>query len=89
MWPIDIFSVARDEFKESPREKQCTIFYPSSIASTTTVAWLILLVHIMITSNIEKKACRIFFCLNPNFGKSIGQGGCMVGKSFVYALLDW
>ena len=32
---------------------------------------------------------KILFCLNPNFDHSIGRGGCIVGQSFVYALLDW
>ena len=32
---------------------------------------------------------KVLFCLNPNFGKSVGRGGCLVGRSYVYALLDW
>ncbi len=32
---------------------------------------------------------KILFCLNPNFGESIGRGGCLVGRCYVYALLDW
>ena len=32
---------------------------------------------------------KILLCLNPNVHHSIGRGGCIVGRSFVYALLDW
>jgi hypothetical protein len=31
---------------------------------------------------------KLLFSLNPNFGKSTGRGGCLVGRSYVYALLD-
>ena len=29
---------------------------------------------------------KILFCLNPNFGKSTGRGGCLVGRSYVQFL---
>jgi hypothetical protein len=32
---------------------------------------------------------KILFCLNPNFARGFGRGGCLVGSSYVYGLLDW
>ena len=32
---------------------------------------------------------KILFCLNPNIGSGVGRGGCLVGNSYVYCLLDW
>jgi len=32
---------------------------------------------------------KILFCLNPNIGSGVGRGGCLVGSSYVYCLLDW
>jgi len=32
---------------------------------------------------------KILFCLNPNFARGFGRGGCLVGNSYVYCLLDW
>ena len=32
---------------------------------------------------------KILFCLNPNKARVFGRGGCLVGSSYVYALLDW
>ena len=32
---------------------------------------------------------KMLFCLKPNVGSSVGRGGCLVGSSYVYCLLDW
>jgi hypothetical protein len=32
---------------------------------------------------------KMLFCLKPNFGGGVGRGGCLVGTSYVYGLLDW
>jgi hypothetical protein len=32
---------------------------------------------------------KLLFCLNPNIGSGVGRGGCLVGSSYVYCLLDW
>lgn len=39
----------------------------------------------------EKKRLenKIMFCLNPDVGKAIDRGGCLVGHRFIYMLLDW
>ena len=87
----DSLAKARKEYRSANQEKAMFCFLDkfNSFNHYSMVAYPVGLHKDHFKHGKESLENKILFCLNPNFGESIGRGGCLVGCSYVYALLDW
>lgn len=84
-------TIAREAFKQSPKDVAMYHFLSkfNSFNHYSMVAYPVGLNYDHFKHGKQSLENKRLFCLNPNLRTSIGRGGCIVGKSFVYALLDW
>jgi hypothetical protein len=87
----DSLAKARKEYRMANQEKAMFCFLDTfnSFNHYSMVAYPVGLHKDHFKHGKESLENKLLFCLNPNFGKSTGRGGCLVGRSYVYALLDW
>jgi hypothetical protein len=82
---------ARNVFKESDPGVAMYMFLRcfNSFNHYSMVAYPVGMHYDFFHRGKESLENKILFCLNPNFARGFGRGGCLVGRSYVYGLLDW
>ena len=90
-YEIESLEQARKVFKESPPEVAMHKFLScfNSFNHYSMVAYPVWMHCDHFQQRKESLENKILFCLNPNIAKGVGRGGCLVGNSYVYCLLDW